>query len=215
MDGNAESAAPRILGLTGPIACGKTTVGNLLLELGALERIDADESVHELMAPGTPTTARIAGEFGPEILATDGAVDRAKLAEIVFADRGALRRLEQIVHPAVRKAIRERIAGMAGREGVVVVDAVKLLQSDLLELCSAVWVVRCERPAQMERLMNTRGMAVEAAQGRLAAQPSFDHPLVTAVIENCRSLKQLRREVEAEWNALLDEWKLPGRWETS
>jgi dephospho-CoA kinase len=202
MDRRDPGATPRILGLTGPIGCGKTTVGDLLGELGALERIDADRVVHELMAAGTATSREVGRAFGPEALKADGSVDRAALARIVFADAVARTRLEAIVHPAVRRAIRQRIEELKGRRGIVVVDAVRLLQSDLLPLCDWVWVVRCDEGEQRRRLRENRGMDEESIEGRLAAQPSFDHPRVTRVIDNSGSVEELRRQVERMWSEL-------------
>jgi dephospho-CoA kinase len=195
-------SAPRILGLTGAIACGKTTVGDILLELGALERIDADAVVHRLMAAGTPVTAQILRRFGRDIIARNGSVDRSRLGSLVFDDPAALRDLELITHPAVRTAIRDRVAELSGQHGFVVIDAVKLLQSELLELAYVVWVVRCRPDIQMQRLTEVRGMSAKAAAGRLAAQPSFTHPRVTTVIENNGSMDQLQAQVTAAWQHL-------------
>ena len=200
--------APRILGLTGPIACGKTTVGNILLELGAVERIDADAVVHELMRPGTAVAQRILERFGPEVLRPDGSVDRRRLGEIVFSDERALRELEAIVHPAVRERIRARVEERAGGNGVMVIDAVRLLQSELLELCDAVWVVRCSAAVSMHRLTEDRGMSRQAAEARLRAQPVFEHPRVTLVLDNGGTRESLRAQVEEAWRSLLSEWNL-------
>lgn len=208
MAAGGAQQAPRVLGLTGPIACGKTTVGDILLDLGAIERIDADRVVHELMAAGTETTARIRAEFGPDVLRDDGAVDRRCLGEIVFGDPDALRRLEAIVHPAVRSEVRARVERLAGRRGVVVIDAVKLLQSELLALTDAVWVVACSEEAQLQRLTGSRGLSREAARARLAAMPPFDHPKVTARMRNDTSMDALRAAVTAEWGALLERWHM-------
>lgn len=197
-----QGPAPRILGLTGPIACGKSTVGDLLLELGALERIDADQAVHQLMLSGSPTTDQIRAVFGPQVINPDGSVNRTVLGELVFADPQALARLEGIVHPAVRQVIRSRVRELSHRSGIVVVDAVKLLQSELLELCDAVWVVCCSADTQMQRLTEIRHMTESAARNRMAAQPSFDHPRVTTVIDNSGSVEDLRRQVEQAWSAL-------------
>lgn len=198
-----SSTAPRILGLTGPIGCGKSSVGAILLELGARDRIDADEVVHDLMTPGTEVSDQVRAAFGPGVCASDGGVDRRKLGKIVFRDREALRRLEAITHPAVRRAIRHRLDSEIGEPGLVVVDAVKLLQSDLLDLCDAVWVVRCDRTVEMDRLLRDRGMTVTEAENRLAAQPSFDHARVTAIIDNSGSRADLREQVERAWRNLV------------
>ena len=195
--------APRILGLTGPIACGKTTVGNLLLELGALDRIDADEVVHELMQAGTDTTRLVERTFGAETIAADGSVDRRELAARVFSDPTALRRLESLTHPAVGPAIRAKINRFADREGVVVLDAVKLLQSDLAGLCSAIWVVQCGRGEELRRLIEDRAMTQTEADGRIAAQPGFDDPRVSAVIDNSGSWDETRAEVRRRWEEFM------------
>lgn len=202
MGRRGADATPRILGLTGPIGCGKTTVGDLLLQLGAIERIDADLAVHALMQPGTDTTREIARTFGDDVLAAGGGVHRARLAEIVFGDPPRLAALEAIVHPAVRTAIRDRIGELAGRSDVVVIDAVKLLQSDLLDMVETVWVVSCSPDVQLRRLTEIRSMTPAQAQGRLRAQPSFQHPRVSRVIENSGSLDDLRNQVSAAWQEL-------------
>lgn len=200
MDRGDTPRTPRILGITGPIGCGKTTVGDILLELGALARIDADAVVHGLMQPGMTTTDEIARAFGRAILRADGAVDRSRLGQIVFNDPSLLTRLEQIVHPAVRAVIRARLHAFAGQDGVVVLDAVKLLQSDLLPMVETVWVVRCPPPEEVRRLVELRGMSVEAAQARIRVQPSFEHPRVTRVIDNNGTRAELRATVETAWN---------------
>lgn len=198
---------PRILGLTGPIACGKTMVGDLLLTLGAIERIDADVVVHDLMTSGSPTSEAIARRFGRGVLASDGSIDRRALGSVVFNQPPALRDLEKIVHPAVRVAIQRRLQELSGAVGVVVLDAVKLLQSDLLNECDAVWVVLCSPQVQIQRLLEKRGMTEEEARGRLAAQPNFDHPKVTAVIENSDSLRGLEERVREAWLEQTEHWR--------
>jgi len=201
--GNSSLGSHRILGLTGPIACGKSTVGSLLLRLGALSRIDADAVVHELMVANTLSTAAIQERFGPNVIAEDGSVDRGQLGNFVFGDPAAMRDLEAIVHPEVRAEIRRRVQGYANQDGVVVVDAVKLLQSDLLPLCEAVWVIKCSREVEMARLADIRGLSLDAAQHRIDAQPDFDSPAVTSVIDNSGSLPELESQVHAAWEALM------------
>jgi dephospho-CoA kinase len=182
----------------------------MLLELGVLERIDADRLVHTLMTPGTAVTDAIRQTFGPGVVRPDGSVDRARLGRLVFADPDSLRRLEEIVHPAVRRLVRERIQRLEGQTGIVVVDAVKLLQSELLELCDAVWVVQCSSEAQRRRLTEVRQLTDEEAQSRLNAQPSFLHSRVMRVIENSGSVEELRREVEAGWRDLQEDSRVSG-----
>jgi dephospho-CoA kinase len=196
---DAPVGGPRVLGLTGPIGCGKTTVGDILLARGALERIDADALVHELQAVGTDVTREIAGAFGKDVLGVDGSVDRRKLGRIAFAEPEKLRLLESIVHPAVRELVRERIRSLAGNDGIVVVDAVKLLQSDLLPLVEEVWVVRCSPDVQRERLIRARELSRGESEARIRAQPRFEHPKVRTVIENSGTLEQLHASVESAW----------------
>ena len=196
-------ATPRILGLTGPIACGKSTVGSMLLQLGALARIDADEVVHELMRPGTETTRRIEYAFGPEVISPDRSVDRKTLGERVFSNAEPLHDLEEIVHPAVDSAIRTRLERFAGVRGIVVLDAVKLLQTDLAELCSAIWVVRCSSGEELRRLMANRGMTQSEAEKRIASQPDFVDPRVSAVIDNSGTLDDTCAEVAMRWRAFV------------
>jgi dephospho-CoA kinase len=199
MDRRYPQHSPFILGLTGPIGCGKTTVGDILLELGALERIDADRVVHQLMGPGTPLSTEIARTFGADVVRPDGSVDRTALGQLVFRDRTKLRQLESLTHPMVRRVIRQRVEAYAGQTGVVVVDAVKLLQSDLLPLMDTVWVVQCGQETQMQRLTERRKMSAEDATARLRAQPSFEHEAVSQVIQNNGSLMRLRENVSEAW----------------
>src|SRR5450432_2678169 len=115
---------PRIIGLTGNIACGKTVVGQMLLELGAERYIDADAVVHKLYQAGQPIALKVAEVFGGAVIAPDGSVDRKALGDIVFHDADAMRRLEAIVHPAVSIALVSEIASVSA-SGIAIIDAVK------------------------------------------------------------------------------------------
>ncbi len=191
---------PSILGLTGNIACGKTTVGQMLLELGAAAYVDADAVVHGLYLPGKPLVARLVEAFGRGILDGDGGVDRKKLGEIVFGDREKLRKLESIVHPAVQEALIEQLRLMP-IDGVGVLDAIKLVESGYAPLCHAVWLVECRPETQLRRLMRTRGLTEAEAVARLAAQPPMEpkRAAATEIIVNEGSLDDLRRQVSAAW----------------
>ncbi len=173
-DGTADDAAgsatrPMRIGLTGPIGCGKSTVTKWLVGAGGTA-IDADAIAREVTAPGEPAVAAIAERFGPGVLAPDGALDRAALAAIVFADADALRDLEAIVHPAVRARIQVAFAA-AERAGepFVVVEAIRLVEGGLAAACDEVWLVACGPTAQRDRLAG-RGMTREDAERRIAAQ---------------------------------------------
>ncbi|HEX9037985.1 MAG TPA: dephospho-CoA kinase [Ktedonobacterales bacterium] len=191
---------PYILGLTGNIACGKSTVGALLRELGADVYIDADAAVHQLYLPGGELPARLAETFGAEILDGDGGVDRRRLGAIVFGNPERLRQLEAIVHPAVHADLVRRLAALGPGE-IGVLDAVKLIESGYAPMCAGVWIVTCPEEIQLQRLIQIRGLTEEEARARLAAQPPIDAklPLATAVIHNDGSLDNLRRQVTEAW----------------
>jgi len=191
---------PYILGLTGNIASGKTTIGLMLLELGATTYVDADLAVHELYLPGRPLVAQLAQAFGPGVLAPDGGVDRKALGALVFGDREKLRLLESIVHPAVQTVLVGKMRELPP-DGVGVLDAVKLVESGYAPLCHGVWLVTSPEDVQLRRLMETRGMSEREARLRLAAQPPLEpkRSVATEVIENSGSLDDLRRQVTAAW----------------
>ncbi len=163
------SGVPVVIGLTGPIGCGKSTVAGMLGELGAVV-IDADVLAREVTAPGQPTLAAIRQRFGDGVFEPSGVLDRAALADIVFTDGSALRDLEAIVHPAVRTRIEERLE-RARREGdpFVVIEAIKLVEGGLAQRCDEVWLIDCPADVQRERLI-ARGMAPHDMARRLATQ---------------------------------------------
>lgn len=193
---------PRFVGLTGNIACGKSTVGRLLAARGA-EYIDADRLTHQLLAAGTPENDRIVARFGPEVRAADGAIDRPKLGGIVFSDPAALKELEAILHPGVRALIRGAMAAAA--TPIVVVDAIKLFESGLYRELDTSWVVICPRAEQVRRLTTDRGLTVEQANVRIDAQGSQDEKvrLASVVIDNGGALEETERQVAAAVAALL------------
>jgi dephospho-CoA kinase len=194
---------PYILGLTGSIACGKTTVGLQLLELGADVYLDADRVVHELYLPGQPLVAELAALFGPEIVDDAGGIDRGVLGRIVFDNPEKLRLLESHVHPAVQGALLAHLREMAdaGPDSIGVLDAVKLVESGYSQLCHAVWVVTCPPEVQMERLMRDRGLSRADAQARLDAQGDIATKLAAAteIINNSGDVPHLRAQVTSAW----------------
>jgi len=213
-----------MIGLTGNIGCGKSTVLAMLRERGA-HVIDADRVTHELQQPGEEVYRQIVAAFGAGILSTPGGpIDRRKLGAIVFADPAALRRLEQIVHPAVHARIQGwldsvrletrglRLAGEDAQASslkplvspVAVIDAIKLLEAGWRPLCDAIWVVTCPPEQQLARVIATRGMSAEEARTRIAAQPPQADKVAQAdvVIDNGGTLDDTRRQVDAAWQAI-------------
>src|SRR5215470_12993197 len=191
---------PYILGLTGNIASGKTTVGLMLLELGVYTYVDADSVVHELYLPGQPLVEQLVAAFGPQILDADGGVDRRVLGEIVFGDQQKLRQLESLVHPAVQDALVRRLRDIPA-EAIGVLDAIKLVESGYAPLCHGLWVVTCPPEVQLRRMMERRGMTEEEARARLDAQPPIEPKVALAseIIDNSGSLDDLRHQVTAAW----------------
>jgi dephospho-CoA kinase len=192
---------PYIIGLTGNIGTGKSTIAGLLQDLGA-EVMDADRLAHEVMAPGTAEWQQLADRFGDEVLQADGAVDRRRLGAIVFADPIALRDLETILHPGVRQRIRARFA--AAERPVIVVEAIKLLEGGLYLEVDAVWVVTAPRDEQVRRLMATRGLSQAEAETRVDSQAPQAEKVARAdvVIENGGDLQDTRRQVLSAWQAV-------------
>ena len=191
---------PYILGLTGNIASGKTTVGLMLLELGLSAYIDADNVVHELYLPGQALPHALADAFGPGVLDSAGGVDRRALGAIVFDNPERLRQLEAIVHPAVREALLSWVRALPP-DATGALDAIKLVESGYAPFCHGLWIVTCPPEIQLQRLIQQRGLSAEEAHARLAAQPPIEAklPLATAVIHNDGSLENLRQQVTDAW----------------
>ena len=189
---------PYRIGLTGNIACGKSTVGQMLAARGA-EYVDADSLVHRLMVAGTPETERIVARFGPAVRAADGSIDRAALGAVVWRDPAALEDLETIVHPGVRVEIRRRLAESSA--AALVVDAIKLVESGLHHDLDALWVVTCIPEQQFRRLMEARGLSEQQARERIAMQPPQEEKVrhATVVIDNSGSLAETERQVDEAW----------------
>ncbi|MBV9791016.1 MAG: dephospho-CoA kinase [Chloroflexi bacterium] len=199
-----------LIGLTGNIGCGKSTVVEMLAARGA-HVIDADAVTRQVMEVGQPAYQQIVEVFGADILQTaNGPIDRPALGRIVFGDTAALKTLESIVHPATREMIlswlRQRAAEAeaAGRRDVAVVDAIKLLEAGYPAFCDAVWVVACDEAEQIRRLVGLRGMSEADARQRIAAQPPQSAKIAAAdvVIDNSGALDATERQVAAAWQQI-------------
>lgn len=191
-----------LLGLTGNIACGKSVVLRQLRELGAYV-IDADAIIHVILRKDGLAYWPVVSEFGPGILREDGEINRRALGVIVFADPEKLRRLEEIEHPIVRRLIDAEISDAP--QPVVVLDAIKLIESGWADKCDAVWAVTCTPEQQLERLRNTRGYTQQEAELRIAAQSPQSEKAARAdiVIDNSGSLEATRQQVHAAWQKLI------------
>ena len=197
----------KLIGLTGNIASGKSTVAQWLVKQGAAH-LDADHLVHEMYEAGTEVTAEIAARFGEQVLAPDGSVNRKALGPIVFNDQEALRALEKIVHPRIGPATAERIraaAMQAEPPPAMVLEAVKLIESGRHKIVDQVWFVIADPAIQKERMMQYRGHSVAEADARLQAQPAIDArlPFVHVIIKNNGTMEELIEQVQAAWQALL------------
>ncbi|MCG8425176.1 MAG: dephospho-CoA kinase [Proteobacteria bacterium] len=196
----------QVIGLTGGIASGKSTVASMLRDLGA-HVVDADQLAHRVVEPGQPALAEIAERFGPGVLTKGGTLDRKKLGAIVFADADARRALEAITHPRIRAASQETIAGLAARGAeIIFYEAALIVEKQLHEQpwMSAVVVVSVPPQTQLDRLLARETIGEDEARARIAAQrPLADKIAVAAhVIDNSRSLDETRAQVRELWDTL-------------
>jgi dephospho-CoA kinase len=193
-----------VVGLTGGIGSGKSTVAALLAECGAVV-IDADALARAAVEPDGPAYAAVVDRFGAGVVASDGRLDRGALARVVFADPAARRDLEAIVHPAVRAGVATRVAALTASDGperVAVVEIPLLVESPASRAgLAAVIVVDCPVDVAVARLVTHRGMSDADARARIAAQASRDDRLALAgfVVDNSGTLEQLRAEVDRCW----------------
>ena len=196
------------IGLTGGIAAGKSVAAKRLTELGAVV-IDADQLARRALAPGSPGLEDVVAEFGPAMLTSDGALDRAALASVVFADRAALDRLNAIVHPIVRRLAAELEASAAtvDPDAVVVHDIPLLVESGQTGTFHLVVVVDAPAVLRVERLVAARAMSRDEAEARVSAQASDAERLEVAdvVLDGTGSDSNLRAQVDDLWARLAAE----------
>ena len=191
-----------LVGLTGGIASGKSTVSGMLCERGA-EIIDADRIAREVVMPGTPAWGKIREHFGPGILHPDGSIDRQALGDIVFDDKSKLALLNEITHPAIFASIADRLEDLSGKDVVVILDAALLLETGLADGTDTVIVVHSPHEVQVERLQG-RGVDRPEAEARINAQTDPAERLARAdiVIENDGTLADLGERVDEVWEQL-------------
>lgn len=188
-----------VIGLTGGIGSGKSTVSALLAERGAVI-IDADAITKELQEPGQPVFEAMVERFGPEIVGPDGSLDRQAVADRVFGDAEALRTLNAIVHPAVGVEIAERLQREAGTDHVVILDVPLLVESGRADVAGTV-VVDVDPDVALQRLVEQRGMRADDVRARMSRQASRADRLAAAdvVIDNSGSFEALQERVHEVW----------------
>jgi dephospho-CoA kinase len=192
-----------LVGLTGGIGSGKSTVARLLEKRGAVV-FDADLLAREAVEPGTPGHAAVIERFGADVLAPGGELDREALASIVFADPSARRDLEEIVHPEVRRLFAEGSEAYRDTDSVVVFSAPLLVETGMHTAFEILVVVSATVATQIERLMRQRGMSEPSIRARIDAQAPLEDKAAAAdfLVDNEGSLDELESQVDRLWNDL-------------
>jgi len=195
----------KTIGLTGGIGSGKSTVSQLLGELGAFV-IDADKVGHEIYLPGKEAWKQVTAAFGQDILAPDQTIDRKKLGAIIFGSDDARKKLNSIVHPLMFKDIDRRIKEKRadGFTKPIVVEAAILIEANWLPLADEVWLIVTNKNAVIERVASQRGLSARDTEARIASQLSDAErrKYATLVIENDGSLEDLKIKVQQAWNRI-------------
>ncbi len=193
-----------VIGLTGGILSGKSTVSGMLAERGAVV-IDADEIGHEAYKPHTKTWQELVDAFGDGILKQNGEIDRKKLGEIAFDDPQALARLNEIVHPRMHEMMREEIERLRGeRVAVVVLEAAVLIEANWTDLVDEIWVTVAPAEVAVKRLQNRAGLSEEQAWARLRSQLPVEErgKYANVIIDTDCQLSEVRAVVEELWGKL-------------
>ncbi len=190
-----------VIGLTGNIATGKSVVRRMLEHLGAYT-IDADALSHRAIARGAPGYQPMLDIFGKWLVGKDGEIDRSKLGKLVFSDHEALEQLENIIHPLVKQAAAMLI--QRAIQPVIVVEAIKLLESDVRKACDTIWVITAPEEIQVERLVRKRGLTKEQALERIRIQGAQSDKVAAAnmVIHNTGSYEDLWEQISTEWKKI-------------
>lgn len=189
-----------LVGLTGGIGSGKTTVANMLARRGAVV-VDADELAREALKPGTRAFDRVCGLFGESVVAADGTLDRAQIAQIVFADEEKRRALESITHPEVFRLLAETVEQYRDTDDVVVFDAPLIIETGFDQAVDVLVVVTAPEGQRIERVMRDRGMTEAEASVRIAAQAEQGAREAAGgvIIDNDGDLASLEEQVDRLW----------------
>ena len=187
----------QVIGITGGVGSGKSRVTYFISELIGAPVFEADRVGHEVMEPGTPCHEAIVTEFGREILAEDGGIDRKKLGAVVFGDEERLAALNAIVHPAVYEATEAFLAEARGSGCAAVLMEAALPTEEFLSFCDEVWYVYAEHGVRVERLMADRGYTAERCEEIMSKQPpeDFYRDLSSVVIDNSFGWEETADEI--------------------
>jgi dephospho-CoA kinase len=195
-----------VLGITGNIASGKSTIAKAFTERGAVV-VDADQLARDVVTPGSPVLQQLVARFGPDIVLSDGHLDRERLAQIIFADAAARQDLNAITHPAIARLAVERLQRLRQTEGVplIIYEAPLLFEAGAEGRVDKVLVVKIDPQVQLQRLLLRDGLDEATARQRLAAQMSQEEKLARAdyVIDNSGSVEEAARQVALLWDELV------------
>jgi len=187
-----------VIGLTGNIATGKSVVRQMLQHQGAYT-IDADGLAHQVMMPNAPAYKPVIDMFGKSIVGPDGRINRAMLGQIVFSNPGFLKKLEEITHPIIRQGINPLVS--RANQRVIVIEAIKLVDTDLAGWMDSIWVVDAKPQTQYQRLVSKRKMSEAEAKQRIQAQAAQAEKLKRAnvVIDNNGNVEDTWKQVQQQW----------------
>lgn len=197
----------RIIGLTGGIASGKTTVSNILRELGAIV-IDADKIARKIVEKGKPALSEIKKHFGEEVLLENGKLDRKRLGNIVFNNAELLKKINEITHPYIIKEITNEINWHKEiyNDCVIILDAALLIEQNLMYLVEEIWLVVTPKEMQLKRLIERENISMDGAEKRVNAQVSLERKKKYAhkIIDNSKDLVYLRAQIEENWKRVTE-----------
>ncbi|MFW5786969.1 MAG: dephospho-CoA kinase [Halanaerobiales bacterium] len=192
-----------IIGLTGGIATGKSTVSKILKNYGAYI-IDADKIAHEVLSKGEEAWKKVIDEFGEQVLNKNKEIDRKVLGEIVFSDKSKLRELEKITHPEIVKKIKKEIKSNKDKEGNIVLEAPLLFETGLEGLCDEIWVVYTDRETQVKRLLKRDKLSIKEAENRINSQMDLKKKKKKAdrLLNNNKNIGNLKKRVDELWKKI-------------
>ena len=194
-----------VIGLTGGIASGKSTISSMLKELGA-SIVDADLIARSVVQKGEKAYNEIVQYFGEKILMPNGEINRKKLGHIVFSDHAKLEKLSSITHPQIINKIKEKVEEYRSEGAkVIVIDAAILIESGLNSYCDSIWLVSVDKEIQLSRLMERDKFAYIDALNRINAQYSIEEKVQFAdvIIDNSKPIEEVKKKIKELWNIII------------